>query len=75
MVRQLLAEGLFDELHLLVHPIAVGKGMRLLDEGESIPLKLLSSQTFHTGVLYLVYAPAEAPTRAGYDEAKAHLPQ
>jgi len=34
VVRQLLAEGLFDELHLLVHPIAVGKGMRLLDEGE-----------------------------------------
>jgi hypothetical protein len=30
-------------------PIAVGKGMRRFDEGESIPLKLLSSQTFETG--------------------------
>jgi dihydrofolate reductase len=75
VVRQLLAAGLLDELHLLVHPIAVGKGMRLFDEGESIPLKLLSSQTFDTGVLYLVYAPAEAPAPAGYDEAKVHLPQ
>jgi dihydrofolate reductase len=75
VVRQLLAAGLLDELHLLVHPIVVGKGMRLFDEGESIPLKLLSSQTFETGVLYLVYVPAEAPAAAGYDEAKAHLPK
>ena len=43
VVRQLLAAGLLDELHLLVHPIVVGKGMRLFDDGESIPLKLLSS--------------------------------
>jgi len=75
VVRQLLAAGLLDELHLLVHPIVVGKGMRLFDEGQSVPLKLLSSQTFETGVVYLVYAPAEAPAAAGYDEAKAHLPQ
>ena len=32
VVRQLLAAGLLDELHLLVHPIAVRKGMRLFDE-------------------------------------------
>jgi hypothetical protein len=25
-------------------------------------------------VLYLVYAPTEAPAAAGYEEAKAHLP-
>ena len=76
VVRQLLAAGLLDELHLLVHPIAVRKGMRLFDEGEpSIPLKLLSSETFETGVLNLVYAPAESPGDAGYEDAKAHLPQ
>jgi len=75
VVRQLLAAGLLDELHLLVHPIVVGKGMRLFDDGESIPLKLLSSQTFETGVLYLVYARAEAPAATAYDEAKTHLPQ
>jgi dihydrofolate reductase len=56
VLRQLLAAGLLDELHLLVHPIEVGKGIRLFDEGESIPLKILSSQTFETGVTYLVYA-------------------
>jgi dihydrofolate reductase len=76
VVRQLLAAGLLDELHLLVHSIAVRKGMRLFDEGEpTIPLTLISSQTFETGVLNLVYAPAESAGDADYEEAKAHLPQ
>ena len=76
VVRQLLAAGLLDELHLLVHPIAVRKGMRLFDEGEApIPLKLISSETFETGVLNLVYAPADSAGQAGYDDAKTHLPQ
>ena len=77
VVRQLLAAGLLDELHLLVHPIAVRKGMRLFDEGESpIPLTLIKSETFETGVLNLVYAPA--PSRADdatYEDAKVHLSQ
>jgi dihydrofolate reductase len=65
VVRQLLAAGLLDELHLLVHPIAVRKGTRLFDDGEvSIPLKLLSSETFQTGVLNLLYATAESPVEA-----------
>jgi dihydrofolate reductase len=76
VVRQLLAAGLLDELHLLVHPIAVRRGMRLFDEGENpIPLKLLSSQAFSTGVLNLVYGPAESPGDATYEDAKAHLPR
>ena len=76
VVRQLLAAGLLDELHLLVHPIAVRKGMRLFDEGETpVPLTLISSETFSTGVLNLVYAPAESAGDAGYEEAKAHLSQ
>jgi dihydrofolate reductase len=76
VVRQLLAAGLIDELHLLVHPIAVRKGMRLFDEGDApLPLRLLSSEAFQTGVLNLVYGPADPPADAGYDEAKAHLPQ
>ena len=73
VVRQLLAAGLLDELHLLVHPIAVRKGMRLFDEGEPIPLKLISSETFQTGVLNLVYAAAESAGEGGYEEARANL--
>jgi dihydrofolate reductase len=76
VVRQLLAAGLVDELHLLVHPIAVRQGMRLFDEGETpIPLRLISSETFETGVLNLVYGPAESTGDAGYEDAKLHLPQ
>ena len=56
-VRWLLREGLLDELNLLVHPIAVGKGMgRLFPEDEpTVPLKLLRSETFATGMLNLSY--------------------
>jgi dihydrofolate reductase len=76
VVRQLLDAGLLDELHLLVHPIAVRKGMRLFDEGEaSIPLRLISSETFRTGVLNLVYGPADASGDGTYEDARQHLPQ
>ncbi len=76
IVRQLLAAGLLDELHLLLHPIAVRNGMRLFDEGEaSIPLKLISSETFETGVVNLVYAPDTKAREGGYAEAVASLPQ
>src|SRR5215210_2199251 len=76
VVRELLATGLLDELNLLVHPIAVRKGMRLFDEGENpIPLRLVSSETFKTGVLKLVYGPAESTGDGTYEDAKVHLGQ
>jgi dihydrofolate reductase len=76
VVRQLLAVGLVDELHLLVHPIAVRNGMRLFDEGApSIPLRLISSETFKTGVLNLVYGPDESTREGGYEEAVAQMPK
>jgi dihydrofolate reductase len=58
-VRWLLREGLLDELHLLVHPIVVGEGMaRLFPPDEpTAPLRVLSSETFDSGVLNVVYAP------------------
>ena len=60
LVQSLLREKLLDELRLLVHPIVVGGGKRLL-EGDTgqVPLKLVDSQTFDTGVLYLTYHPAD----------------
>jgi dihydrofolate reductase len=57
LVRSLLREGILDELHLLVHPIVVGSGKRLFDDGDQVPLRLVNSETFSTGVLYLTYAP------------------
>ena len=75
VVRQLLAAGLLDELHLLVHPIVVGTGARLFGEGQTIPMRLLRSQAFTTGVLHLVYTRDDAVRAGSYEDAKAHLPQ
>jgi dihydrofolate reductase len=60
LVRWLLREGLLDELNLLVHPIAVGSGLaRLFPPDEpTVPLELLSSQAFNSGVLNLSYGPS-----------------
>lgn len=58
LVRWLLERGLVDELHLLVHPIVVGHGKRLFADGATVPLTLVSSTAFGTGVLHLVYAGA-----------------
>jgi dihydrofolate reductase len=73
VVRALLAAGVLDELHLLVHPIAVGSGMRLFDQSR-LPLTLLSARTFRTGVVHLVYAPADGIGEGTYEDAKKHLP-
>ena len=64
LVRQLLAAGLIDELNLLVHPVVIGKGLRLFEDTEAqIPLKLIKCDVFSTGVLNVVYGPADsAPT-------------
>jgi dihydrofolate reductase len=76
VVRQLLAAGLLDELHLFVHPAVAGSGLRLFDEGSpELPLRLVSSQPFATGVLYLVYEPDPNPPTGGYEEARETLPQ
>jgi dihydrofolate reductase len=57
-VRWLIAQGLLDELALLVHPIAVARGQRLFEDTGTVPLTLLSSATLPTGVLHVRYAPA-----------------
>ncbi|HTF08323.1 MAG TPA: dihydrofolate reductase family protein, partial [Asanoa sp.] len=74
VVRQLLAARLLDELHLMVHPIVLGKGLKLFAEGEvPIPLTLNKSETFRTGVLNLFYSPAETAPEGTYEDAKKAL--
>ncbi|MDZ5622539.1 dihydrofolate reductase family protein [Nocardioides bizhenqiangii] len=58
LVRWMLEQGLVDELHLLVHPVVVGKGKKLFEDGAKVPLQLKSSTQFDSGVLHLVYVPA-----------------
>jgi len=61
LVRSLLEEDLLDELRLMLHPIVVGSGKRLFEEGsDQKALELLDSKTFSTGVLYLTYQPAQS---------------
>ncbi len=57
-VRWLLAQGLLDELSVLLHPIAVGRGQRLFEDTPTTPLTLLASRALSSGVLHLRYAPA-----------------
>jgi dihydrofolate reductase len=61
LVRSLLQDDLIDELRLMVHPIVVGSGKHLFEEGgDQKALKLVDSKTFSTGVLYLTYQPAQS---------------
>lgn len=56
MVRYLLAEGLLDELRLLVHPIVVGDGRHLFEGGASrVPLNLAEARPHSNGVVALRY--------------------
>jgi dihydrofolate reductase len=60
LVRSLLDYGLLDELKLMVHPIVVGSGKKLFEDGEKrTALELVDSKTFSTGVVYLTYKPAD----------------
>jgi dihydrofolate reductase len=59
LVRSLLREGLLDELRLMVHPVVLGSGRRLFEDGtDKVALELVASETFRTGVLNLTYRPA-----------------
>ena len=58
LVRDLIRDGLLDELHLFVYPIALGSGLRLFDDGVSARLTLVANEAYSNGVVHLAYAPA-----------------
>ena len=59
LVRALLAEGLVDELNLMIEPILLGGGKRIFpDDGMPRPLELVKSVTASTGVQVCTYRPA-----------------
>src|SRR3978361_390443 len=58
LVRALLADGLVDDLHLYVYPLALGTGIRLFPEGTPQKLALLRAQSLSNGVAHLAYGPA-----------------
>jgi dihydrofolate reductase len=58
LVRSLLSAGLLNELRLMVHPVVLGNGKRLFEDGDvRKSLELIDIRTFGTGVLDLIYQP------------------
>ena len=58
LVQTLLAEGLVDELVLMIEPITLGGGKTLFpNDGEARKFELISSQTANTGVQICRYRP------------------
>jgi len=58
LARALLAQGLVDELRLMVFPVLLGAGRRLFGDSGKVPLRLTDSRTVGDGVAILVYEPA-----------------
>jgi len=60
LVQSLLQNDLLDELILMIHPVAVGRGKRLFKDGNDLKrLKLVGSMTTSTGVLIVTYQPVQ----------------
>jgi dihydrofolate reductase len=58
LVRAMLADGLVDELNLMVYPVTRGSGPRLFPEG-GVPgkLALAGCESYDNDVVYLAYRP------------------
>jgi dihydrofolate reductase len=56
LVRTLQADGLIDEYILQIHPILLGSGTKLFDDGERMDLILQRSITTTTGVVIAHYS-------------------
>jgi dihydrofolate reductase len=55
LVHALLEHDLVDELHLLVYPISLGKGKRVLPSGVPLEFSLVAASPYPTGVVRLHY--------------------
>jgi dihydrofolate reductase len=60
LVRAMIGDGLVDELHLFVFPLALGGGDRLFpDGGPSAKFELAAVEAYDSGVVHAAYRPAE----------------
>lgn len=57
LVQTLMHHDLVDRYRLLVYPVVIGAGKRLFGTGIPATLKLISAQTFSSGVVGLIYEP------------------
>ena len=56
LVHEMLENDLVDELHLLLYPIVLGGGKRVIPEGMYQTFKLESAKSYPSGVVGLKYA-------------------
>jgi len=62
MLPELMAVGLIDEFHLVLHPVMAGSGRHLLSAGslqENFKLELVETRTFKNGCIALHYRKRE----------------
>jgi dihydrofolate reductase len=59
VVSRMLENDLVDELHLLVYPVVLGSGKKVLPEGLHKNFTLTSTKAYPTGVVALRYARKE----------------
>jgi dihydrofolate reductase len=60
LINSLMAHNLIDVYQIMVHPIVLGTGNLLFEEGTAMTaLKLTDSKTTNTGVVMLTYEPAD----------------
>ncbi|HXD82190.1 MAG TPA: dihydrofolate reductase family protein [Candidatus Acidoferrum sp.] len=58
LVESLTRSDLVDEYILLIHPLVLGSGRRMFNEGHATPLRLVDSKTTTKGVVIATYRPA-----------------
>lgn len=59
-VSSLIEKNLINEYHLIVNPVAIGKGLSIFgDLEEKLNLRLVKSEVFSTGEVELNYVPQE----------------
>jgi dihydrofolate reductase len=58
LIQTLLKHHLIDRMHLSIHPITLGTGKRLFEEGtQAEMLKLVDSKISPTGIIFATYEP------------------
>jgi dihydrofolate reductase len=61
LVNTLMQHDLIDEYRIWVHPVVLGSGKRLFEDGGDTPvLRLVDTKTFSSGVVVLTYQPAQS---------------
>ncbi|MBC7811289.1 MAG: dihydrofolate reductase [Burkholderiales bacterium] len=57
LTHTLLQAGLIDEYRLMVFPVTIGSGERIMEKVDKTTFKLLERKAFSTGVMVLHYQP------------------